>query len=148
MSFAIVGGWTLAVIGLLIGMYAAQYSAVWSSLILLTVAGSCAVMAFLTYCWYKDSQRIYELSIDGDEIELSFWDKRDGRKFEHRLALADVSLAEYFEPKDSASLLLRNRHKSLEIPLWTFGPHAEKTIVDYVRLSGVKIIGIPGDIVI
>jgi hypothetical protein len=115
---------------------------------LVVVCGFAVYMVFLTYDLVKDSQQRYELLIDGDQISLSSYDKQQRSRINQQISLREVTSAEYYEPRDTSSLLLKGRSTTLEIPLWSFGPEAEKKIVLHVKKMGVQIVGIPNDVVI
>lgn len=114
-----------------------------------TVVASIALavyLSFLTATWIKQSHMRYELEIGETSIKLIAYDKKSNRREEEEIDLQDVLQAEYYEARDVASLLLRGRVRDLDIPLWSFDPHEEEQIVAYVRVRGVRVIGIPVDL--
>ena len=125
-----------------------RYLILWGSIMWLAVAWLSMYIVLLTYRWIKDSQERHELVLDGDLISLTTVARKQMNGLTQQISLREVTFAEYYEPRDTANLLLRGRVSSLEIPLWSFGPEAEKKIVDYVRMNGIEVLGIPSSVLI
>lgn len=64
------------------------------------------------------------------------------------ISLGDVKSAEHYVAQDSASLFLRGRKNSLDIPLWAFSPDAAREIATHVKSRGVNLLSIPGGIMV
>lgn len=148
MTIAMVLAWTLVAVYFVFATSVLQQFALWGSLMLFTLLALGAWLIYISYCWVKDSQQQHELSIDGALVTLATYDAQTKKQAVRQISLDEVISAEYYEPKDTASLLLRSHRQSLDIPLWSFGPDVEKRVVEYVALRGIEIIGIPNDVVI
>lgn len=148
MSIAIALAWSFTMVAFLISIAYVRQFAIWGSLSLLVVFAFSIYMTFVTYAWVNENRRRNELLVDGDNFSLSSYDQQKMTRINQQISLRDVREAEYYEPRDSTSLLLRGRAMCLEIPLWAFGPNAERKIVGLVRSAGVKVIGIPDEITV
>jgi len=115
----------------------------WGSLMLVTVPAFAFFVAMLSFHGLRDSQQKHVLTIDGDQVSLYSYDQQLRMRVNKQISLEDVTSAEYFQPSDTASLVLNGGASNLEIPLWAFGQETEKQIVNCVKSSGVKIIGNP-----
>jgi hypothetical protein len=144
MRVAIVLAWMLVPLSLWISIGLTKVSVVWSSLGILVAIAFAAYLLFVTKRWERDSQMCFEVELGGKVIKLISYDELEKRRVTQNISLNDVLTAEYFEPRDTACLVLLDRDKNtVEIPLWPFGPEAERQIVDYVRACGIKLIGNP-----
>ncbi len=148
MALAILFSWPIVAISYVIATSELGRYKVWGSVSLLLVGLFAVYILFLTLRLIKESRFQHELTIEGDHVSLIIFDQRDGAVRRQQVSLKDVISAEYFEPRDTSSLLLKGNGQALEIPLWSFGPESEKKIIDRVRAMGVKIVGIPNDLVI
>lgn len=148
MSVAIVLAWAAIAFCFVFIAATIQYHVVVGSIALFLVCAFALYMAFVTDVWTKASKHSYELTVDGDLIRLSTYDTQARIRSIQEISLRDVASAEYFLPRDCCSLLLQGIAGSIEIPLWAFGPDAERQIVSQVRARGAQIIGIPTDVVI
>jgi len=146
MRIAIALAWVIVVGTFLVAIVAVKSSQLWGSLALLSVFSFGAYMLFLSNVWLKGSNEQYELSIDDDHLDLSTYNEQNQTSTIQQIELSEVTTAEYYQPRDTCNLLLNSEKCSLEIPLWSFGPIAERKIVDYVRSKGVQVTGIPNDI--
>jgi hypothetical protein len=145
LSIAMVIAWAMVPISFWISV-AIIFSSPWGFLSALVVAAFAGYLTFLTLGWIRDSQMSFELFIDGDLFKLSSYDQGLKRRVDRSISLRDVETAEYYEPRDVASLLLCGHNKSLAIPLWSFGPEVETTVINYVKDNGVKVVGIPNPV--
>lgn len=148
LTVALLLAWIIAGFGIVSAAYAIKASAVWGILSLGIVVALMSYIVFITFQMFAGGKESYELTIDGDFISLTTLDELKRAKNIQQISLDDIELAEYYEPRDTCNLLLRGRAREVEIPLWSFGPEAETKIVNYIRNRGVKIIGIPNDIII
>lgn len=108
----------------------------------ITIAITAALIAYLIYLtrqWMTDGDYSYQLVIEGNRITLSSVNFKQSKIKSQEMLLSDINSAEYYEPRDVASLLLRADHDEIEIPLWSFGPDVEKRIIDFMKSKGVKI---------
>ena len=147
MTVAIVLACTLVALDILRSTLFLDYSKLWSFISVFPVLGLAACAVILTLRFIQEGKQ-HELQIDGDSIILSTFDERQGTKDKEQISLKEVFSAEYFVPLDTSSLLLNGSSNSLEIPLWSFGPDAEREIVGQIQARGVQILGIPTDILI
>ncbi len=146
MRIAVALAWILVFLTIPVSISMIRVSPLWGWFSLMVVLGFAAYAFFVTYKWAKDSDMRFELSIDGGLLRLSSYDKHNRTRVKDEISLGQVKTAEYFEPQDTASLLLRGDEKSLEIPLWSFGPDATQKLVDYVREAGIRIVGNRNDL--
>jgi hypothetical protein len=148
MSVAIVLAWAATAFCFVFVAATIQYHVLVGSIALFLVCAFGLYLVFVTDVWTKASKHSYELTVDGDLIRLSTYDAQAKIRSIQEMSLRDVSSAEYYLPRDCSSLLLQGLGGSIELPLWAFGPDAEREIVAQVRARGAQIIGIPTDVVI
>ena len=144
-SIAIFIAWAIVPISFWISV-AAIFTSPWGLSTALVASAFTGYLTYLTLGWIRDSRMSFELFIDGDLFKLSSYDQARKRRVDRSISLRDVQMAEYYEPRDVASLLLCGHDKNLAIPLWSFGPDVENRVVNYVKESGVKVIGIPNPV--
>lgn len=139
MSIGIIAGWTMVAVGVLAAIIALRYYPLYGSLVAVAVGGLVAFMGFLTFSWVRDRRMSYELKIDADALTLVSYDtKRDHRIIDH-VQLSQITYAEYYPAGDVSALLLRTEMKEIDIPLWSFGPEAEREILIQLQMKGVDI---------
>lgn len=114
---------------------------------MLTVAALSPFLFFVSYQRIKDAFDIYELELGGDQVKLSLFNRAGEWKKKQSFYLKDIRRAEYYQTRDTASIVLRTLTEDMDIPLWSFGPNAERQIVEYVHSRGIKTVGIPNDVV-
>jgi len=146
-AVAVLFSWPIVAISYVIASSELGRYKIWGPISLLLVGAFATYILILTYRLIRESRCQYELTIEGDRVSLTTIDQQDGSANRQQVSLSKVISAEYFEPRDSSSLLLKGDGTALEIPLWSFGPESESKIVAYVRALGVNIVGIPNDIV-
>lgn len=143
MSFMMVFAWVLLAVDFGAAIFAVRHFDFLGALMLLAVFGLAVYLVLLTRRWVKSGSLKHELTIDGKNVRLNTFDPATQKSTNREMSLKDVIEAEYYEPKDTSILLLRSRSRIMDIPLWSFGPAAERKIVDYVQSCGIKIVGIP-----
>lgn len=144
LNLAVIFLWTVVLAGVALAVSALSRAHWQVVLLLLGALIFAAYLALFSWRWMQDSKLEYEFSAEGDMLCLSSYNHRTKNARVQCLSLAEVITAEFFEPCDSTSLLLRGRTSSLDVPLWSFEPEAAQAIMEYVRDRGIKMVNIPG----
>ncbi|HIA52586.1 MAG TPA: hypothetical protein EYN91_10930 [Candidatus Melainabacteria bacterium] len=146
MTMGIAIAWTLFAIYFVVAAVSLSHVATIGAMIFFVVCAYGVYMAFLTYDWTQENSKRFEVFIHGDLLGLSSFEGNNTVGSYEQIALDKVETVEYFEPRDSSTLMLRALDKTLEIPLWAFSESDEKQIVNYIRMRGVEFLGNPADI--
>lgn len=143
MQWAIVVGWILTMMLFIAASHIMQHNMISGALMLIMGSAFGYHMAGVTVEVVKASHSSFDLSLDGNFITLSSRGTSKHDSTIKRLPLSDISLGEYYSMKDSCSLILYGAQTQLELPLWSFGPEAEASIISYLRARGIPITHLP-----
>lgn len=146
-SLSLAVAWLFLASWLTLAFYMMPIIPLWSCMAMLTVAALSPFLFVFSYQRIKDAFDTYELELGGEQVKLSLFNRAGELKKKQTFYLKEIRRAEYYQTRDTASIVLRTVTDDMDIPLWSFGPDAERQIVEFVRTRGIKTVGIPNDVV-
>ena len=141
---ALAMGYVYVAIWFTVACFVFSENLIWSILIMCSSLGFAVFLSIMTFCLYRDSQRRYELEVNGSELVLNVFDKVTGKDGKLMILLDDVSFAEYYPYPDTASLIFHTPYKNMEVPLWPLGERGQD-VLDYLTGRGIKIVNVQSD---
>lgn len=141
---AICLGWAFVAMWLTVAIVGLREWPAWGVLIGLSSVTFGALLTLFGLGLIRDSRREYLLELTESEVVLVVTDRKAKKKGTQMLLLDDVTYAEYYPYKDSASIIFHTNYSQMEVPLWPMGDRAQD-VVDFLDGRGVRVINVQTD---
>jgi hypothetical protein len=147
MGIAMLAAWCVDLLALAVAAVGLHNHAAHAGALMVLACSLATYLIFATYRWFIESKQYYELHLSENSISLSTFNSYQQTRTIEQLPLTGVTSAEYYPAEDTSTIILLGQGKQMEIPLWSFGAENERTIINFLKSSGINIVSIPGNVV-